>query len=195
MLSFVFPKFPSSLVCITSWVVCEQEKGWWSPETGMGQLISGHSSPSMERRLKKQNKKNCTKKYKKKWPNFFSEKMVQSGDQLWPLAASTHPRSSQVSHLTWRLSPQCCSCSLVMLLLCVWLIDREAASLALNATGQDGINMETLYQASREQRWTPAALGAWHLLVIYAQSGVGWSVLAAADGLMWSGLIGCSSPA
>lgn len=63
------------------------------------------------------------------------------------------------------------------------MIDREAAILALNATGQDGINMETLYQASREQR-TPAALGAWHLLAINAQSGVGWSVLAAADGLM-----------
>lgn len=33
----------------------------------------------------------------------------------------------------------------------VRLIDREAASIALNATGQDGINMETLYQASTEQ--------------------------------------------
>lgn len=66
----------------------------------------------------------------------------------------------------------------------VCLIDREAASLALNATGQDGINMKTLYQASREQRWTPAALGPWHLLVINAQSGAGWSVLAATDGLM-----------
>lgn len=27
MPSSVFPKFPSSLVCITSWVVCEQGKG------------------------------------------------------------------------------------------------------------------------------------------------------------------------
>lgn len=30
-------------------------------------------------------------------------------------------------------------------------INREAATLALNATGQDGINMETLYQASTKQ--------------------------------------------
>ena len=33
----------------------------------------------------------------------------------------------------------------------VCLIDREAAGVALNATGQDGINMETLYQAGTEQ--------------------------------------------
>lgn len=33
----------------------------------------------------------------------------------------------------------------------VCLIDREAASLALNATGQEGINLKTLYQASTEQ--------------------------------------------
>lgn len=30
-------------------------------------------------------------------------------------------------------------------------INREAATVALNATGQDGINMETLYQASKKQ--------------------------------------------
>lgn len=77
----------------------------------------------------------------------------------------------------------------------VCLIDREAASKALNATGQDGINMETLYQASTEQTWgfattcsrqmfmrivsssifirKPAVLGPRHLVIINAQSEAG----------------------
>lgn len=79
------------------------------------------------------------------------------------------------------------------------LIDRDAANIALNATGQDGINMETLYQASKEQTWgfvttctrqvfmrivsssifirKPAVLGPWYLARINAQSEAGTSVI------------------
>lgn len=81
----------------------------------------------------------------------------------------------------------------------VCLIDREAASIALNATGQDGINMETLYQASTEQTWsfvtpctrqmfmrtvsssifheTTSCAGPWHLVLINARSEAGSSVI------------------
>ena len=76
--------------------------------------------------------------------------MVQGGDKLWSLASSPSQWSSKVSHLIWWINPHYCCCYFYYTDV-TRSFRRDTANKALNTTGQDHINMDTLFQASVDQ--------------------------------------------